>query len=78
MNEFAQIAQRIHAIEQERWDAEMDRDASAGKLDFLIAEAQEDRKRGRLRNWPALLPARTLQSWILGVLLLGRPQLGFS
>jgi len=51
-DEFAQIAERVHAIEQERWDAEMDRDASMGKLDFLIAEAQEDRKKGRLRDWP--------------------------
>jgi hypothetical protein len=52
LEEFAQIAERVHAIEQERWDAEMDRDASAGKLDFLIAEAHEDRKKGRLRDWP--------------------------
>jgi hypothetical protein len=51
-DEFARIAQRVHAIEQERWDAELDRDASSGKLDFLIAEAQEDRKQGRLKDWP--------------------------
>jgi hypothetical protein len=51
-DEFAQIAERVYAIEQEQWDTEMDRDASAGKLDFLIAEAQEDRKKGRLRDWP--------------------------
>ncbi|SPE38746.1 hypothetical protein SBA6_940005 [Candidatus Sulfopaludibacter sp. SbA6] len=51
-DEFARVAQRVHALEQERWDAELDRDASAGKLDFLIAEAQEDRKQGRLKNWP--------------------------
>jgi hypothetical protein len=51
-NEFAQIADRVHALEQERWDAELDRDASTGKLDFLIAEAQEDRRHGRLRDWP--------------------------
>ena len=44
--------QRIYAIKQERWDAELDRDASSGKLDFLIAEAHEDRKQGRLKNWP--------------------------
>jgi hypothetical protein len=50
--EFARIAQRVHAIEQERWDEELDRDASSGKLDFLIAEAQGDRKQGRLRDWP--------------------------
>jgi hypothetical protein len=46
-DEFSQIAERVHVLEQERWDAELDRDASSGKLDFLIAEAQEDRKHGR-------------------------------
>ena len=50
--EFAQIAGRVHALEQERWDAELDRDASNGKLDFLIAEAGEDRQHGRLKDWP--------------------------
>ena len=51
-DEFARIAQRVHALEQERWDSELDRDASSGKLDFLIAEVQEDRKQGRLKDWP--------------------------
>jgi hypothetical protein len=51
-DEFARIAQRVHVLEQERWDAQMDRDANSGKLDFLIAEVQEDRKRGLLRDWP--------------------------
>jgi hypothetical protein len=50
--EFAQIAERVHAIEQEPWDAELDRDASGGRLDFLIAEALENRKQGRLKDWP--------------------------
>jgi hypothetical protein len=50
--EFARIAQRVHELEQERWDEEMDRDAAAGKLDFLIAEADENRLHGRLRDWP--------------------------
>ena len=30
-DEFAVIAQRFHALEQERWDEELDRDASSGK-----------------------------------------------
>lgn len=47
-DEFARIAERVHALQQERWDAELDRDASSGKLDFLVAEAEEDRKHGRL------------------------------
>jgi hypothetical protein len=50
--QFARIAERFHTLEQERWDAEMDRDASSGKLDFLISEAIEDRERGRLMDWP--------------------------
>jgi hypothetical protein len=50
--EFARIAERVHALEEARWDAELDRDARTGKLDFLIAEAREDRKHGRLREWP--------------------------
>ena len=51
-DEFARIAERVHALEQERWDAELDRDASSGKLDFLIAEARENRQRGRPKDWP--------------------------
>jgi hypothetical protein len=50
--EFARIAQRVHELGQERWDAELDRDATSGKLDFLIAEAEEDRLHGRLKDWP--------------------------
>ena len=50
--EFAPIADRIHALEQERWDAELNRDASSCKLDFLIAEAQKDRQHGRPKDWP--------------------------
>jgi hypothetical protein len=51
-DEFARIAERGHALEQERWDAQMDADASSGKLDFLIAEVDEDRRQGRLSDWP--------------------------
>ena len=51
-DQFARIAERFHNLEQERWDAEMDRDASSGKLDFLVSEAVEDRERGRLMDWP--------------------------
>jgi hypothetical protein len=52
LDEFARIVQRVHAIEQERWDQELDRDARSGKLDFLITEAQEDLRQGRLGDWP--------------------------
>jgi hypothetical protein len=51
-NEFAQIVQRVQDIEQERWDLQLDRDASAGKLDFLTQEADAERQSGQLRDWP--------------------------
>jgi len=50
--QFAQIAERGHAIEQERWDSVLDRDASSRRLDFPIAEAIEDHKQWRLKDWP--------------------------
>jgi len=51
-DEFARIARRVHTLEQERWDSKMDRDASTGRLDFLVAEVREDSAKGRLRDWP--------------------------
>lgn len=50
--DFAQVVARVHELEHQRWDAQMDRDATAGKLDFLIEESEEDRRHGRLRDWP--------------------------
>ena len=34
-DEFRQVAQRVHDIEAERWDKELDRDAAAGKLEKM-------------------------------------------
>lgn len=50
--EFRQVAQRVHAIEEARWDKQLDGDAVAGKLDFLRQEAQADRKNDALKDWP--------------------------
>jgi len=50
--EFARISRRIQDIEQERWDQQMDQDASAGKLDFLREEGRSEREQGLLRDWP--------------------------
>ena len=51
-DEFDRIAQYVNLLEQERWDVELDQDACSGKLDFLIAEAQEDLKQRGLKDWP--------------------------
>jgi hypothetical protein len=34
------------------WDRQMESDAKAGKLDFLVQEADEAVSRGTLRDWP--------------------------
>jgi len=44
----AWISQR----DNDQWDRQMVADAKEGRLDFLFAEAQEERGRGQLRDWP--------------------------
>jgi len=34
------------------WDKQMERDAAAGKLDFLFEEAERAKREGTLRDWP--------------------------
>ena len=34
------------------WDEQMETDAAAGKLDFLIQEAERARQEGTLKDWP--------------------------
>jgi len=38
--------------EGDAWDKQMERDAAAGKLDFLIGEAERAEREGTLRDWP--------------------------
>ena len=50
--EFTRLVGRIHAIEQEKWDAQIDRDADEGRLDFLREEARTESRQALLKNWP--------------------------
>ncbi|MGA2590472.1 MAG: hypothetical protein ABSH32_11185 [Bryobacteraceae bacterium] len=50
--EFWLLAQWFRELDQARWDAQMDRDSSAGKLDFLFEEAESESAQGLLREWP--------------------------
>ncbi len=34
------------------WDKQMAKDAAAGKLDFLIEQAERAENQGTLRDWP--------------------------
>jgi hypothetical protein len=50
--EYRRVVAWLRAHEQARWDEQMDRDSSAGKLDFLFAEAESESAAGPLREWP--------------------------
>jgi len=48
-DQFSQIHDWIVEKDWEKWDAQIERDSAAGKLDFLIDEAQRDAKSGDTR-----------------------------
>ena len=50
--EFSHLADWIRALDQRRWDEQLDRDSIAGRLDFLKLEAKAEGEKGRLRDWP--------------------------
>jgi hypothetical protein len=51
-DEYLRVVDWLRAREQTRWDEQMDRDSSAGKLDFLFREAENESAQGLLREWP--------------------------
>lgn len=54
--DFAQVAAWIDARRQDEWTRQLDRDATAGKLDFLFEEAEAERQAGQLCEWPPPQP----------------------
>lgn len=48
--EFVQLREWFAEKDWERWDAQLDRDAEAGKLDFLLEEAAVAKAQGKLRD----------------------------
>jgi hypothetical protein len=51
--DYARFLEWFRERDQQVWDQQMDRDAAAGKLDFVRREAQEARKAGLVRDWPS-------------------------
>ena len=39
-------------VQNERWDQQLDHDASEGRLDFLRDEARDEDNKQVLKNWP--------------------------
>lgn len=50
--DYARFLEWFRERDNQVWDEQMDRDAAAGKLDFLRREAQEARRAGLVRDWP--------------------------
>ena len=50
--DYGRFVEWFRAREQARWDEQMDRDSSSGKLDFLFEETDVESKQGLLREWP--------------------------
>ncbi len=50
--EYERFVEWFRAREQTRWDEQMERDSSTGKLDFLFDEAERESAQGLVREWP--------------------------
>ena len=48
--DYLELRQWFSELDWEKWDGQIDRDSGRGKLDFLIAEALEAKKRGALKE----------------------------
>ena len=48
--EFTEISRWLSEKDWERWDKEIEADSQAGKLDFLVREAREEKTKGTLKD----------------------------
>jgi hypothetical protein len=48
--EFAEICRWLSEKDWERWDKEIKADSQAGRLDFLVREAREEKAKGTLKD----------------------------
>ena len=52
-SDFDRLAAWVSARYHELWSQQMERDAAAGRLDFLFDEATAERQAGSLHDWPS-------------------------
>jgi hypothetical protein len=52
-SDFDRLASWVSARYHDVWKRQMDRDATAGRLDFLFNEAATEHEAGLLRDWPS-------------------------
>jgi hypothetical protein len=49
-DEVAELFRWLSEKEWERWDKEIEADSQAGRLDFLLREAREEKAKGTLKE----------------------------
>jgi hypothetical protein len=49
-DEFTELVRWLSEKEWERWDKEIEAYSKAGRLDFLIREAQDEKAKGTLKD----------------------------
>jgi hypothetical protein len=52
-SDFDRLASWVSARYHDLWKRQMERDATAGRLDFLFNEATAERQAGSLHDWPS-------------------------
>jgi hypothetical protein len=52
-SDFDRLALWVSARYHDLWKRQMERDVTAGKLDFLFNEAASEREAGTLHDWPS-------------------------
>lgn len=48
--EFTELVRWLSEKDWERWDKQIEADSAAGKLDFLVREALEEKAKGTLKD----------------------------
>ena len=49
--EFAELREWLSEKDWEKWDRQIEKDSESGKLDFLIEEALEEKRMGKLKDF---------------------------
>ena len=52
LQECCELEALLHPFEDDEWDKQMKRDTAAGKFDKLVAQADDDFAKGKLRDFP--------------------------
>ena len=48
--EYLQLRKWFSELDWDNWDREIEADSEAGKLDFLVEEAHEEKEKGTLKD----------------------------